>query len=124
MVTTGWVPKGVPAVALPGSVVKTSWLAGPTATVNGPDVAPVSDPSEAVSVYPLAAVSIEQPVKVVTPPDGVPAHPVSAPGPEPTAESHGRRCPWGTVFPPASSTATTGCVVKAGPSGGTGRPCR
>ena len=34
IVTTGWMPKGLPATASPGCVVKTSWAGTPTATAN------------------------------------------------------------------------------------------
>ena len=49
MVTTGWVPKALPATASSGSVVKTSWLAVPTVTSKAALSAGVRVSSEAVS---------------------------------------------------------------------------
>ena len=70
--------------------------------------------SVAVRTSPLLAVSIVQPLKVVTPAavDGV--QPERVPGPVVSVKV-GTVASSVTVFPPASSTVTTGWVVKAVP---------
>ena len=47
IVMVGWIPKGLPATAPPGWIVKTSWAAAPTVTSNEP---PVTWKSSMVSV--------------------------------------------------------------------------
>jgi hypothetical protein len=67
-VTCGWVAKVVPAVVVAlGDVVKTSWEPGPTETAMALLVAEVRDPSLAVRVYPVPALSMEQAAYAATP---------------------------------------------------------
>ena len=69
MVTVGWVDKAMLLTAPEGWVVKTSWDAEPTVTLNGA-LTPTKVPSEgslALSVYPVPAASILQPEKAATP---------------------------------------------------------
>ena len=65
-VTTGWAPNAVPPVELEGSVVTSSWVAGPTVMTKLVLSAAVSVPEVAVSVY-VPVRSTPQPPKVATP---------------------------------------------------------
>ena len=57
----------VPPVAFDGCTRNPSFAAGPTVTVNGLEVAPVSPDAPAVSVYPVPALSIVRVPKLATP---------------------------------------------------------
>ena len=82
MVTVGWVPKGLPALASPGWMVKTSCAGAPTVTSNAELVfVRLSAVSVAVRTSPLLAMSIVQPLKVVTPAAVDAVHPERVPGP-------------------------------------------
>ena len=70
--------------------------------------------SVAVRTSPLLAVSIVQPLKVVTPAEVEGVQPERVPGPVVSVKV-GTVASSVTVFPPASSTVTTGWVVKAVP---------
>jgi hypothetical protein len=115
IVTTGWMPKGLPATASPGCVVKTSWAGAPTVTANVPlgalNVSPVS---LAVSTSPVFATSIVQPLKAATPAVVVDVHPDRVPLPVVSARVTPSVSEV-TVLPPASSMVTVGCVPKAVP---------
>src|SRR5271170_2957181 len=82
-VTSGWAVNGVPPVAAgEGSVVNTSWAGVPTVTLNAELVfVRVSAASVAVRTSPLLAVSMVQPLKVVTPAVVVDVQPERVPGP-------------------------------------------
>jgi hypothetical protein len=114
--TTGCVANGRPPVAELGWVVKATLAALPTETVSDELCADVNAPSAAVSVY-VPARSMEQFANVATPATAAFGFVV-----------HDKFAPAGvvivkvtelvslvTVLPPASCTATTGCVPNAVP---------
>ena len=113
MVTTG-VPIELPAVPPTGWVENTRFVAAPAVILKDEEVAPVSDPEVAESVYPVPALSIESPEKVATPLTAFTvAVPLKVPDPafvpmarvtELLAEV--------TVFPCASWMVTTGVPIE------------
>jgi hypothetical protein len=115
-VTTGWAAKATPPVELDGPVVKANVLAAPAVMVTLLLVAEVSSPSVAVSVY-TPTLSIWHPVKVMTPATAALGFGVQtsvAPAGVVNAKVT-KLVSVMTVLPPASWTATTGCVDRAVP---------
>jgi hypothetical protein len=114
--TTGWELNAVPPVALDGWVVKTSWEADP-ATVKPVLVEVVSPLAVADSVkLPCVPRVTLQPANVATPETAVTGLVVHARVPDPVAIARVTEAALDvTTSPEASSTLTTGWVLKAVP---------
>ena len=118
--TVGCVPNATPPVEPLGCCVNANFAADPTVIVKLLLVAAVSDPSVAVSVYPVPALSILQPAKPATPllaANGLVVHDNVAPlVPVPPVIANVTLLLLVVItFPAASSTATVGCVPNATP---------
>jgi hypothetical protein len=101
IVTTGCVPKALPPVAAPGSVVNARWVAVPVPTAKDALVlVKLSVASVAVRVY-VPTVLIAQPLKAATPAVVVEVQPEREPGPEWMVRVIAWVFPV-AVFPPAS----------------------
>jgi hypothetical protein len=115
-VTTGCVANAMPPVELLGLVVKAIFVAAPTVMLKVLLVALVTPPLDAVSVYPLPALSILHPANVATPDvalTGLLVH-VNVPPPAFVSIANAIEAVlFVTVLPDASCTVTTGCVVQA-----------
>ena len=119
--TTGWTAHAVPPVPPPGSVSKTRRAAGPVSTLNGGLTASEAPPpaSVAVTSYEVPARSMVQPVKAARPDTLVrvvpPLHANVPPASLRVSVSVITRPLVVTVLPPASWSATTGCVAQGRP---------
>jgi hypothetical protein len=106
----------LPAVPGPGVVgLRTRVTAEPGLTVKLPLVAGSSDPSVAVIVY-VPALVIKQPAKLTTPEFSVPEQFDSPDVPPEVMASLTVDESVVTTLPPASSTVTTGWILKAVPA--------
>ena len=113
-VTTGCVVKATPSTAPAGWVEKMSFDAAPTASTNEFDPMEVTPDAEAVSEYvPVVPVSVQD-AKVATPDTAVIGPQPVNDAPDDTMDTDSDEVV--TVFPPTSTTRTTGWVVKARPS--------
>src|SRR5262249_6480620 len=104
-----------PAGVLTGCVVNARWSAGPGDTVNALLVSGCSDPEDATSVYPVAALAIDRSSKVATPSTEVRVvWPSSVASGSPPASETVTSVGVCTRLPSASSTSTvTGGLIAS-----------